>query len=176
MELEDAINDRASTITLDDADFASDNGQDAVELSDSDADGQEIQASRRDAGKRSTAKVVTTKTYRISDPLADNGSKKPPRGIAAATGALDKITSFFDPESVRQREDSRMSQSFGLAQLTSTQSEIISLRARIDTLTDQLHEERRRAEEANRRADRAEHKLELSRLETQYRSSRDHHS
>jgi len=44
LELEDAINSRASTITLDDAEFASDNGQDAVEISDSDADEQEIQA------------------------------------------------------------------------------------------------------------------------------------
>lgn len=101
LDLEDAINSRASTITLDDADLDSDNGQDAqaeaVEISDSE---QEI---LRGAGKRrSTAKVVTTKNYRVSDPFVDNSGKKPPRGMAAATGALDKITSFFDPESIRQ--------------------------------------------------------------------------
>ncbi len=184
LELEEAINTRASTVTLGDAELASSGdsgvlnaGDDAVEISDSDVDMQvkDTRAKARGpAGKMSVpaAKVVTSKNYRVFDPLGPDNSKKPPRGMAIATGALEKLTTFFDPGNVRERDESRMNQTIGLTQLTAAQSEIVSLRARIDTLTDRLDEERRRGEEAGRRADKAEHKLELLRL--QYRSRHQH--
>jgi hypothetical protein len=102
LELEDAINDRASTVTLGDEELAS-SGDDAVEISDSDDRQSDTRAkARTPAGKRGApaAKVVTTKNYHVSDPLRPDNSKKPPRGMAMATGALKKITTFFDPGNV----------------------------------------------------------------------------
>ncbi|KAF8340836.1 hypothetical protein F5887DRAFT_1076965 [Amanita rubescens] len=108
LELEEAINTRASTVTLGDAELASSGdsgvlnaGDDAVEISDSDVDMQVKNTrakARGPAGKSApVAKVMTTKNYRVSDPLGPDNSKKPPRGMAIATGALEKITTFFDP-------------------------------------------------------------------------------
>ncbi|KAF8332544.1 hypothetical protein F5887DRAFT_1080689 [Amanita rubescens] len=185
LELEEAIGNRAVTVTLDDAELDSSSGesealnagQDAVVISDSEEGGpKDVQAKVRAGKKGPTAKVVTTKNYRISDPLSTDNTKKPPRGMALATGALEKITGFFDPENVREREESRMSQTIGLAQLSAAQTEIATLRARIDTLTDRLTEESRRAEAANRRADKAENKLEMLQLQSRSYSRSHSHS
>lgn len=94
--------------------------------------------------------MVMKKAYRRAEPLED---VRRPRSTAA-TQALDRITSVFDPATMHERDESWMAQQVQLSQLSSFQQEIRELRARHDLLNDRLNAE-------TRCADRAEQQLEL---------------
>ena len=87
-------------------------------------------------------KALVAKAYRVERPLAD---KRKPHN-ALATDALDRLTSSFNPDRVRERDDHRMAQSIQLTQLSSAQLELRELRARNNALHDRVLVEVRHAD------------------------------
>jgi hypothetical protein len=112
----------------------------------------EIASDSKKENRSKGKKGLLAKAYRVERPLAD---KRKPRN-ASATDALDRMTSNFNPDRVRERDDHRMAQSIQLTQLSSAQLELRELRARNDALHDRVLTEARRA-------DRAENELQLLR-------------
>lgn len=172
MQADEAIMTKSGGLTLDDNIDGDDSS--VLELSSSsDSDSGDADSSdegkgekkkggnargRKDKGKKASEKDEKVKqsfikAYRVNDPL-ELKPRQPRTSTTAATEAMSSIGNFFNPNAVRERDDTRMMQGFQITQLQTAQSEIRELRMRVDTLSDKLNAE-------TRRADKAETQLEL---------------
>ncbi|KAF8079108.1 hypothetical protein FPV67DRAFT_1776157 [Lyophyllum atratum] len=167
LAVEEAIDNKAGTLTLNDPEFA----EAVAENSDSNVSEEEIieitdedDIDKKKSKPRGTTKdTVMTKAYRVTEPLADAQRRRPRN--SAATEALSSLTNIFNPSTLRERDEARMSQSIHLTQLAATQQEVRELRARNDVLNDRLILE-------TRRADRAESQVQLLKTLQQSQSRR----
>jgi len=108
--------------------------------------------------------LVTIKGFRVNNPL----ETKCPRVNAAtaqANKAITAIGSYFNPDQVRDRNESRTTQSFHFSQLQSTQLELREVRTKNESLQDKLYEQ-------TRRADKLENKYEM--LKERYDELKEH--
>ncbi|KAG6871149.1 hypothetical protein C0992_011616 [Termitomyces sp. T32_za158] len=171
LKIEEAIEEKAGTLTLDDSEFdeAEESGTDlsaeesVIEISD-----HENVVKKRSKSNNSTARskeskdvknAVLTKAYQTARPL-ENPQPCRPRN-AAATEALSSITNLFNPSSVRERDEVRMTQNLHLAQLAAVQQEVRELRSHNEVLTDRIMEEIRRADRAESKVQLLESKVQL---------------
>ena len=165
LEANDEITKKSGTRTLDDKSSSdseplgwedSDGKASVLILSDvggsQEEDAKEVkEVKHKDHGKmkkgdsKADQTLVTVKGYRVSNPL----ETKRPRVKAATTQANEAITaigSYFNPEEVRNHNDSRAIQSLHLSQLQSAQIELREARAKNENLQDKLYEQTRRAD------------------------------
>ncbi|KAG5653358.1 hypothetical protein H0H81_000859 [Sphagnurus paluster] len=155
LSIEADIEEKSGTLTLNDSEFDEgevENNQlgsddEIIEITDN----ENSQAVKPKRGAKSD--TVMTKAYRVAEPLADTHRR--PRANAA-TEVLASFTHMFNPSTIRQRDEARMSQNLHVAQLSALQVELREARTRNEVLNDRLMEE-------IRRADRAEHELQLFR-------------
>jgi len=84
--------------------------------------------------------LVTIKDFCVNNPL----ETKHPR-VNAATAqenkAITAIGSYFNPDQVRDRNESCTTQSFHFSQLQSTQLELHEVRTKDESLQDKLYEQ-----------------------------------
>ena len=180
MEVDDAIMAKCSGLTLDDNIAGDDSSREksVVEISSSsDSDSRDSGSSDEGKGdkkkggnsrgrkdkpnekgkkvseKDEKGKQSFIKAYRVNDPL-ELKPRQPRTSTTAATEAMLLIGNFFNPNAVRECDDTRMMQTFHLTQLQAAQSENRELQMCLDTLSDKLNVE-------THHADKAETQLEL---------------
>ncbi|KAJ3781253.1 hypothetical protein GGU10DRAFT_412697, partial [Lentinula aff. detonsa] len=110
-----------------------DNNKVLTITSDSDEDTKKKAAKKK--GKKPAVGTVLTKAYKTEVPLRPTSRK------TQSTNFLEKISLTLDPAAMQQRNENRLSANFQLLMLQSYQSQIT-------TLTTQVNEERRRADDA----------------------------
>ncbi|KAJ3731614.1 hypothetical protein DFJ43DRAFT_1155288 [Lentinula guzmanii] len=110
-----------------------DNNKVLTITSDSDEDTNKKAAKKK--GKKPAVGTILTKAYKTKVPLWPTSRK------TQSTNFLEKISLTLDPAAMQQRDENRLSANFQLLMLQSYQSQIT-------TLTTQVNEERRRADDA----------------------------
>ncbi|KAG5634877.1 hypothetical protein H0H81_000453 [Sphagnurus paluster] len=168
LSLEQAIDVKAGTLTLNDPEFADaagdseDSDHEIIELSDKDTD---VKRSKSKS-KPQTAETVMTKAYQTTEPLAETDHCPCPQN-APATEALSSLMQLFNPTAMCKHDELRMSQNLQLTQLALMAQELRELRGHMETMIDCVNQE-------TRCADRAKNELQLHKALNQSRASRRH--
>ncbi|KAG6895952.1 hypothetical protein C0992_011341 [Termitomyces sp. T32_za158] len=158
LKIEEAIEEKAGTLTLNDSEFDEAEGSGAepsaeesiIEISEDEPAIQKLSKScsaAKSKGSKDKKNAVLTKAYQIVNPL-ENSQPRRSRN-ATAIEALSSITNMFNPSAIRERDEARMSQNIHMAQLTALQQEVRELHLCNEVLTDRLMEETRRADRAD---------------------------
>lgn len=143
-EVEEQIILKSNTLTIDDAELAeaSDDGS-VIELSSDD----DTATARPPAKKTATVKVA----HRV-DAAQLSGAKRARGNPATAT--LASIGAVYNPDAMREREATRFQSNLQVTQAATAAAELRELRTLVRELSEQTHA-------AQRRADKAEHSLEM---------------
>ncbi|KDQ52852.1 hypothetical protein JAAARDRAFT_197923 [Jaapia argillacea MUCL 33604] len=168
-ELDDNISKKVASLTLDDPELRDadlgdgDDPEDAAEASILEITSGSDEEIKNKAPPK-TSSII--KVYKINPPVPTSSSTaatKPTRG-RIANEALATLSTVFAPEACAERDDQRFASMYQFSQLSTLQTEVRELRARVDVLQDRLNSE-------TRRADKAEQELALNKA---LRSRSDH--